>query len=204
MLRLASQGLTDQSIAGELGLSLATVGTYWGRVRIKMGPLSRTELVARYLQEEADQALESLRERNRELAAKLAERERHERDTRETLATLEALLCGAPEAILIVDADGVVRMANAQAGELFGWAVEEFVGARVGSLIPAPLHEAHRQHRLRYMADPHRMAMGEHNGVPALRKDGSEIRVSATLNVVHSPTGPLAVCVVRGLGTGGA
>ena len=45
MLLLAAQGLTDQGIAHRLEISLATVGTYWGRIRIKIGPLSRTGLV---------------------------------------------------------------------------------------------------------------------------------------------------------------
>jgi len=46
----ATRGLTDQAIANELGISLATIATYWGRIRIKLGPLNRTELVARYLE----------------------------------------------------------------------------------------------------------------------------------------------------------
>ncbi|RYG24780.1 PAS domain S-box protein [bacterium] len=49
LLEMATAGLTDQAIANELGISLATVSTYWGRIRIKYGPLGRTEIVARFL-----------------------------------------------------------------------------------------------------------------------------------------------------------
>ncbi|RYG48224.1 PAS domain S-box protein [bacterium] len=49
LLVMATNGLTDQGIAHELGISLATVSTYWGRVRIKFGPLPRPELVARFI-----------------------------------------------------------------------------------------------------------------------------------------------------------
>ncbi|RYG39459.1 PAS domain S-box protein [bacterium] len=52
LLVMASNGLTDQGIAHELGISLATVSTYWGRVRIKFGALPRTELVAKFLRGE--------------------------------------------------------------------------------------------------------------------------------------------------------
>src|SRR5579871_1864366 len=52
LLVLAMNGLTDQGIANKLGISAATIGTYWGRVRIKFGPLSRPELVARFVQGE--------------------------------------------------------------------------------------------------------------------------------------------------------
>src|SRR5262245_36101632 len=38
LIELAAEGHTDASIANELGISEATVSTYWGRVRIKIGP----------------------------------------------------------------------------------------------------------------------------------------------------------------------
>src|SRR6185436_6727018 len=73
LLDFAVRGYTDQAIANELGISLATVGTYWGRVRIKFGPFNRTELVALYLKEEAAVTLEKVREENRELVSQISE-----------------------------------------------------------------------------------------------------------------------------------
>lgn len=61
LLVMATNGLTDQAIANELGISLATVSTYWGRVRIKFGPLGRTEIVARYLRALMNRASAELR-----------------------------------------------------------------------------------------------------------------------------------------------
>lgn len=61
LLVMATNGLTDQAIANELGISLATVSTYWGRVRIKYGPLGRTEIVARYLRALMNRATAELR-----------------------------------------------------------------------------------------------------------------------------------------------
>jgi PAS domain S-box-containing protein len=61
LLEMATSGLTDQAIANELGISLATVSTYWGRIRIKYGPLGRTEIVARYLRALMNRATVELR-----------------------------------------------------------------------------------------------------------------------------------------------
>lgn len=64
MLQMAARGLTDQGIAHELGISVGTVGTYWGRVREKMGALSRSELVAKYVEGSVSERIETLRQEN--------------------------------------------------------------------------------------------------------------------------------------------
>src|SRR5689334_19847036 len=85
LLDYAVRGYTDQAIANELGISLATVGTYWGRVRIKFGPYNRTELVALYLKEDAAISLEKLKEENRELVTQIS-------DHAKTMSMLKASL----------------------------------------------------------------------------------------------------------------
>jgi DNA-binding CsgD family transcriptional regulator len=54
VLLLAAEGLTDKEIAKHLSLSQRTIGTYWERMRQKLGPFSRTQLVARFLRLESD------------------------------------------------------------------------------------------------------------------------------------------------------
>lgn len=54
VLLLAAEGLTDKEIARHLDLSQRTIGTYWERMRQKLGPFSRTQLVARFLRLEGD------------------------------------------------------------------------------------------------------------------------------------------------------
>gem|GEM_PF-1881342 len=54
VLLLAAEGLTDKEIARHLNLSQRTIGTYWERLRLKLGPYSRTQLVARFLRVETD------------------------------------------------------------------------------------------------------------------------------------------------------
>jgi DNA-binding CsgD family transcriptional regulator len=54
VLTLAVQGHTDDMIAGHLGIERGTVNSYWVRIRGKLGNYSRTELVARHVQKNAD------------------------------------------------------------------------------------------------------------------------------------------------------
>jgi DNA-binding CsgD family transcriptional regulator len=54
VLTLAVQGFTDDMIAKELSIERGTVNSYWVRIRGKMGHCSRTELVAKFVQKNAD------------------------------------------------------------------------------------------------------------------------------------------------------
>ncbi|MDR3691778.1 MAG: helix-turn-helix transcriptional regulator [Fimbriimonas sp.] len=54
VLSFAAQGYTDDMVANELGIKCGTVNSYWVRIRGKLGNLSRSELVARFVQQNAD------------------------------------------------------------------------------------------------------------------------------------------------------
>jgi PAS domain S-box-containing protein len=160
LLNLAADGLTDSAIAHELGISEATVGTYWGRVRIKLGPYNRTELVAMALREESERMLQALKEENARLAERLRTAEAPYRD----------LVEFAPDAILVVDEAGTIQMCNRRLEELFGFEREELLGQTIRTLIPERYHESHRQHLQQYMEHPERRRMGQHLATLARRK----------------------------------
>jgi DNA-binding CsgD family transcriptional regulator len=67
VMNYAVNGYTDDMIAHELGIERGTVNSYWVRIRGKMGHLSRTELVARFLQAKAVLASEVLAADNKVL-----------------------------------------------------------------------------------------------------------------------------------------
>jgi DNA-binding CsgD family transcriptional regulator len=46
ILDLAIKGFKDRAIADQLGISTGTVGTYWTRIRRKMGPVTRAQIAA--------------------------------------------------------------------------------------------------------------------------------------------------------------
>jgi DNA-binding NarL/FixJ family response regulator len=45
IVKLAATGMCDKEIASHLGVTLATVRTYWERLRVKTGSRSRTHAV---------------------------------------------------------------------------------------------------------------------------------------------------------------
>src|ERR1022692_2839929 len=125
---MASEGSTDNAIAYKLGISLATVGTYWGRIRIKFGPLNRTELVAVFLREQSNIVLAEIKQQNEGLLHELDERSKSEQMLKTSLELFRGLIETAPDAILLVDHHGKVRLANEQAEEMFGYTKNEMLG----------------------------------------------------------------------------
>lgn len=57
-------------------------------------------------------------------------------------ATFRALLEGAPDAMLIVDQEGRIVLANNQAAQLFGYSDGQLEGQKVEILVPALPSEA--------------------------------------------------------------
>ncbi len=76
ILSFAAQGHTDDMVAHELGIQCGTVNSYWVRIRGKLGNLSRSELVARFVQKNADAHLAEYVSKNGAEAASLAEANR--------------------------------------------------------------------------------------------------------------------------------
>jgi PAS domain S-box-containing protein len=202
LLEMAVIGMTDQAIANNLGISIATVGTYWGRVRIKFGPFSRTELVALYLKDEAARAIDILKSENSTLLSQIDQRAQTEEMLKTTLELFRGLLETAPDAILLVNAEGVVELANEQACNMFGHDHESMLGLKVEALIPERFHEAHVLNRKEYAEHPVRRKMGEHVATVALRKDGTEFPVAAALNATQTPKGLLVTCILRDMSEG--
>lgn len=199
LLQMATRGHTDQSIANHLGISLATVGTYWGRVRTKLGPYNRTELVANFLKEHAERTVTLLRDENAHLVKQIEERTRTEQMLRTSLELFKGLLETAPDAIFIVDESGQIKFANEQAGELFGYTPEELGLIRVEALMPERFRDTHLDHRDHYNSNPVKRRMGQHLATMAIKKSGEEFPMAAALNATTTPHGLLITCIVRDL-----
>lgn len=195
-MELAATGHTDTLISQELGISEATVATYWGRIRTKLGPLNRTELVANYVREQTHTVIHELREKNRTLIEALEERSGHQWGE-EDVAYYRGLILGAPDAVLIVDADGRIESANVAASELFGYEPGFLEGQSLKSLIPDRYHTTHTGHLSTYFAHADRRRMGEHLATVALHRLGRELPIAATLAPVESPSGMRVMCMIR-------
>ena len=101
---------------------------------------------------------------------RLAEASLRERE-RSTRAVLDA----APNAIVVVDAEGDIVQLNRCAERLFGYDAEEMLGKPIEMLVPERLRPAHEMLRKAYAADPTPRLVGADRVVTGRHKDGHEI-----------------------------
>ena len=118
--------------------------------------------------------------------------DRHERE-----ATRRTLLDGAPDALIAIDRDRVIRFANRQCTTLFGYDKRELIGQRLETLLPERFHAHHPSLVQGYASDPHVRALDESRGLVARHRDGHEVPVRISLSPVETPDGPLYVAAVR-------
>ena len=108
-----------------------------------------------------------------------------------------AVLEAAPDGMILVDDRGVIRLANHQAQQMFGYTREDLVGHPVERLVPERLRGVHTAHRTRYRADPHPRSMGEGMLLHGRRKDGTEISVEISLSPLRQGAELFTVAAIR-------
>ncbi|PWB75653.1 MAG: PAS domain-containing sensor histidine kinase [Anaerolineales bacterium] len=107
------------------------------------------------------------------------------------------LLEAAPDAMAIVDDDGVITLANSQLEALFGWKREEVQGRPVEVLIPGRYHNGHEKHRTGYFTDPRVRPMGSGLELFGVKKNGMEFPVEISLSPLETETGVFAIAAIR-------
>jgi len=110
---------------------------------------------------------------------------------------LEWLVAAVPEALLIVGPGGRIEHANLSAAHMFGYALDDLVGAGIESLIPHRFRAKHVHARTDFEQSPHDRPMGGTLETTALRRDGSEIPVDIELRPRRTPEGGMTIAVVR-------
>ena len=107
------------------------------------------------------------------------------------------LLEAAPDAMVIVNQDGLIQLVNTQTEMLFGYSRQEILGQPVEILIPALSEGRHVMHRRSFTAQPHARALGEGLELHGLRMDGSEFPVEISLSPIETPGGLLISSAIR-------
>ena len=107
------------------------------------------------------------------------------------------LLEYAPDATVIVDGEGLIRLINAQTESIFGYFREELIGQPIEKLIPKRFHGRHVHDRLSYAHDPRVRPMGAGIELFGLRKNGTEFPVEISLSPVSLREGMFVSAAIR-------
>lgn len=117
---------------------------------------------------------------------------------RASAAFFESLVEFAPDALLVVNAAGMIVLANRMAEVLFAFGDGELPGHPIERLIPERLRQRHIGHRTRYAENPHMREMGATTTeLLGMRKDGSEFPVEIRLSPLGVGDEPLFAAAVR-------
>jgi PAS domain S-box-containing protein len=107
------------------------------------------------------------------------------------------LLEAAPDAMVIVDQEGIVIMVNAQTEKLFGYGRDDLLGKHVEQLVPARFRDVHPFHRNQYGKNPRVRPMGADLELYALRQDGTEFPVEISLSPMETEEDNLIIAAIR-------
>jgi len=90
----------------------------------------------------------------------------------------------APDGVVVVDAAGIILLANPEVARLSGWDAAELVGERVEMLVPIEARPRHASHREGFAGASHSRPMGSNLQLSMVRKDGSLLPVEIMLSPV--------------------
>ncbi len=141
------------------------------------------------------------------LSAKAVKNGGHSPTTRATLfditdrkiaeAKVRKLLDTAPDAILIVNRDGQIVLANSQAETLFGYTKTELHGNPADMLVPERFRDAHPRNGSGYYSRHTLQPRLVKRELFGLRKDGSEFPIEVSLSPLETEEGVLFTSAIR-------
>ncbi len=109
--------------------------------------------------------------------------------------SVEGLLDALPDAVAIVDAAGVIVLANRQLEILSGYAADELLGTDVDTLVPEDDRERHRSHRAGFASHPAQRPMGVSLETELRRKDGGVLPVDIALSPLGDASGSVIAAI---------
>ncbi|MBR0953818.1 hybrid sensor histidine kinase/response regulator [Bradyrhizobium canariense] len=103
----------------------------------------------------------------------LTERERVERELRESAARLRAVVDTAVDGVILIDSDGIILKLNPACERLFKYQADEVLGENVRMLMPEPYRSGHDGYIRNFLATGDKKIIGIGREVMGQRKDGS-------------------------------
>jgi two-component system sensor kinase FixL len=115
----------------------------------------------------------------------LSARVRLEEQLRSSEARWRSIVESAVDAIIVIDARGVVEAVNPAAVRLFGYEAADVVGHNVSMLMPSPYREEHDGYLARYLATGEARIIGIGREVTGRTRDGTLFPVHLSVGEVQ-------------------
>jgi PAS domain S-box-containing protein len=106
-------------------------------------------------------------------------------------------LDAAPDAMLIIDASGVIRFTNQQVSALFGYSHDEIIGQSIEALMPERFRTRHVAYREHYINNLRVRPMGAGLDLFGRRKNGTEFPVEISLSPIDDVGRKLVAAAIR-------
>lgn len=107
------------------------------------------------------------------------------------------VLESVPDAIVMVDAQGIITLVNQQTETLLGYQRSELLGKPVEMLMAEKQRLAHVESRKQYLHDLTIRPMGKSLDLVAYRKDGRVVPVAIRLSPFETPEGTFIIASLR-------
>lgn len=106
-------------------------------------------------------------------------------DLMEVIERLDLVVEASPTAMMMVDRNGAIRLANRAVEQLFDYSRGDLIGKSIEMLVPTGSRARHRQDRAAFFGNPQMRSMGVGRHLKAMRRDGSEFPIEIGLNPVR-------------------
>ena len=114
-------------------------------------------------------------------------------------AHLQSILDTVPDAMIVIDEQGIMQSFSSAAEQLFGYRAQEAIGRNVSMLMPSPYRQAHDGYLKRYRQTGERHIIGIGRIVVGERKDGSTFPMELAVGEMRPGDGRFFTGFVRDL-----
>jgi two-component system sensor kinase FixL len=112
---------------------------------------------------------------------------------------LRSILSTVPDAMVVIDDQGMIVSFSAAAERLFGYQEAELLGVNVSRLMPSPDRERHDAYIRRFLETGEKRIIGIGRVVFAERRDGSTFPMELSIGEASSDSRPLFTGFIRDL-----